>query len=161
LWPRGSDGWVECALDEIVWLDRRLLSASEDRTLHRSPRCAGLRYVDRRWELFSRDPTHLVYVAPYRAGSPLSCAAVQAAAASVRAAARARHEPLPVRLAAGAWLVGVGTGVLALRITAAADSRDHPTGPPGDDQPPTAENRPWASGTPSHRNPPLPGGAAN
>src|SRR5260370_17134359 len=78
IWSRGSGGWVECALGEIVSLDRRLLSASEDQTLHRSPRCAGLRYVDRRWELFSRDPTHLVYVAPYRAGSPPSCVPVEA-----------------------------------------------------------------------------------
>src|SRR5262249_57712681 len=140
IWSRGAGGWVECALDEIVWLDRRLLSASQDRTLHRSPRCAGLRYVDRGWELFSRDPTHLVYVAPYRAGSPLSCAAVEAAAAYVLPVATAQHATLPVRLADGAWLVSVGTWVLALRINAPADSRDHPTGSPRDHHPPPPPN---------------------
>ena len=151
---------MECALDEIVWLDRRLLSASEDQALHRSPRCAGLRYVDHRWELFSRDPTYLVYVAPYRAGIPLSCEAVEAAAAYVLPVATAQHESLPVRLDDGVWLVSVGKWVLALRINAPADSRDHPMDSPGDDQPPTAENRPWAN-APSHGNPPRPDAAAN
>ena len=113
---------MKCALDEIVWLDRRLLSASEDQTLHRSPRCAGLRYVHRGWELFSRDPTHLVYVAPYRAGPPLSWEAVEAAAAYVLPVATAQHETLPVRLADGAWLVSVGKWVLALLINAPSDS---------------------------------------
>jgi hypothetical protein len=156
IWSRGSGGWVERALDEIVWLDRRLLSASEDQALHRSPRCAGLRYVDHRWELFSRDPTYLVYVAPYRAGSPLSCEAVEGAAAYVLPVATAQHETRPVRLADGVWLVSVGKWVLALRISAPADSQDPPADRPGDDQPPTAENRPWANG-----NPPLPDAAAN
>jgi hypothetical protein len=161
IWSRGSGGWLECALDEIVWLDRRLLSASADQTLHRRPRCAGLRYVHRRWELFSRDPTHLVYVAPYRAGSPMSCEAVEAAAAYVLPVATAQHETLPVLLADGAWLVSVGQWVLALRINVLADSQDQPTDSPGDDQPPTAENRSWANGTPSRGNPPRPDAAAN
>src|SRR5215467_10763203 len=103
IWSRGGGGWVECALDEIVWLDRKLLSASEDQTLHRSPRCAALRYVHRGWELFSRDPTYLVYVAPYHAGSPLSCEAVEGTAAYVLPVATAQHETLPVRLADGVW----------------------------------------------------------
>jgi hypothetical protein len=160
VWSRGSGGWLECALDEIVWLDRRLLSASEDQTLHRRPRCAGLRYVHRRWELFSRDPTHLVYVAPYRAGSPLDCAAVEAAAAYVLPVATAQHETLPVRLADGAWLVSVGTWVLALRINVLAGDQDQSTDSPGDDQPPTADHRSWVKGAP-RGNPPLPDAAAN
>src|SRR5262249_28256988 len=100
----------------IVWLDRRLLSAGEDQTLHRSPRCAGLRYVHYRWELFSRDPTHLVYVAPYPGGSSLTRETVEAAATYVLPLATAQHETLPVRLAAaravaprgGGWVGGGG-----------------------------------------------------
>ena len=41
-----------------------MLSGNEDLTLHRAPRCAGLRYVHHRWELFSRDTTYRVYLAP-------------------------------------------------------------------------------------------------
>jgi len=51
----GRDEWADCPLDEITWLDRSKLSGNEDLTLHRAPRCAGLRYVQHRWELFSRD----------------------------------------------------------------------------------------------------------
>src|SRR5262249_33112245 len=112
IWSRGSGGGGGGGLHEIVWLGRVGGRAGGDQTLHRSPRCAGLRYVDRRWELFSRDPTHLVYVAPYRAGSPLNCAAVEATAAYVLPIATAQHETLPVRLADGAWLVSVGKWVL-------------------------------------------------
>jgi len=161
IWSRGTGGWLECALDEIVWLDRRLLSASEDQTLHRSPRCAGLRYVHYRWELFSRDPTHLVYVAPYSAGSPLNHEAVEAAATYVLPVATAQHETLPVRLADGAWLVSVGKWVAALRINVPAGSRDQPTDSAGDNQPPTADHRSWASGAPPAGNPPQPGAAAS
>ena len=63
LWSEARDEWLSCAPDEITWLDRRILSANEDLTLHRAPRCAGLRYVHHRWELFSRDTTYRVYLA--------------------------------------------------------------------------------------------------
>ena len=46
-----------------------MLSGNEDLTLHRAPRCAGLRYVHHRWELFSRDATYRVYLAPDTAGA--------------------------------------------------------------------------------------------
>jgi len=157
---RGSGGWLECAPDEIVWLDRRMLSAGGDQTLHRAPRCAGLRYVHRRWELFSRDPTHLVYVAPYAPGQSLDCDAVEAAAGYVLPVATAQHETLPVRLADGAWLVSVGKWVLALRINVPAGGAEQPPDPLSDDQPPTADHRSWAGGAPRGRAP-LPAAAAN
>ena len=64
LWSAALGEWVSCPPDEITWLDRRTLSADEDVTLHRAPRCAGLRYVHHRWELFSRDTTYRIYLAP-------------------------------------------------------------------------------------------------
>ena len=45
LWSAAHGGWVACAPDEITWLDRAVLSGNEDVTLHRAPRCAGLRCV--------------------------------------------------------------------------------------------------------------------
>ena len=45
-----------------------MLSGDKDLTLHRAPRCAGLRYVHHRWELFSRDTTYRVYLAPDAGG---------------------------------------------------------------------------------------------
>ena len=68
LWSTARDEWVSCPPDEITWLDRGTLSDNEDLTLHRAPRCAGLRYVEHRWELFSRDVTYQVYLAPDTAG---------------------------------------------------------------------------------------------
>src|ERR1700730_5509577 len=84
LWSAVLGEWVSCPPDEITWLDRRLLSGDEDLTLHRAPRCAGLRYVHRRWELFSRDATYRVYLAPQPAGRiPAGAEAVQRAARHV------------------------------------------------------------------------------
>ena len=77
LWSAARGDWVSCPTDEITWLDRRLLSGDEDLTLHRAPRCAGLRYVHHRWELFSRDTTHRVYLAPEATGTSLRAEAVQ------------------------------------------------------------------------------------
>jgi hypothetical protein len=107
---------VSCPPDEITWLDRRVLSGDEDLTLHRAPRCAGLRYVHHRWELFSRDTTYPVYLAPEAAGAPASAQAVQRTACQVLPVAPARYEALPVVLAEGSWLVSVGTWVLRLRL---------------------------------------------
>ena len=55
LWSSARGQWVTCPPDQITWLDRDLLSGNEEITLHRAPRCAGLRYVHDRWELFARD----------------------------------------------------------------------------------------------------------
>src|ERR1035438_8117139 len=68
IWSAVRGEWVSYPPDEITWLDRGLLSGNEDLSLHRAPRCPGLRHVHRRWELFSRDPTYRVYVAPQQAG---------------------------------------------------------------------------------------------
>src|SRR5499426_3085571 len=77
--------------DEITWLDRSLLSGNEDLTLHRPPRCAGLRYVHHQWELFSRDTTHEVYLAQHEDETPLDHQAVQAVAQHVLPVAPARR----------------------------------------------------------------------
>jgi hypothetical protein len=120
LWSAALGEWVSCPPDEITWLDRRMLSDDKDLTLHRAPRCAGLRYVHRRWELFSRDTTYRVYLAPDTAGTPLSAAAVGRTACHVLPVAPARYEALPVSLSEGSWLVSVGTWVLRLRLELAA-----------------------------------------
>jgi hypothetical protein len=129
LWSEDLGEWVSCPPDEITWLDRRTLSGDEDLTLHRAPRCAGLRYVHHRWELFSRDTTYRVYLAPDAAGTPLSADAVQRTACQVLPVAPARYEALPVVLAAGSWLVSVGAWVLRLRLRL-----DDPAAPDGDKQ---------------------------
>ena len=111
-----------------------MLSGNEDLTLHRAPRCAGLRYVHHRWELFSRDPTYPVYLAPEAAGTPFTAEAVQRTASHVVPVAPARYEALPVVLTAGSWLVSVGTWVLRLRLDVPARSRADPAAPDGDKQ---------------------------
>src|ERR1700744_3008065 len=112
--PAVRGEWTRCPPDEITWLDRGLLSNNEDLTLHRSPRCAGLRYVHHRWELFSRDSTYPVYLAPHAgptagAAAPPDARGVQQAAQHILPVAPALHyETLPVVLEAGTWLVSVG-----------------------------------------------------
>jgi hypothetical protein len=137
LWSEVRGEWVSCPADEITWLDRRLLSGNEDLTLHRAPRCAGVRYVHHRWELFSRDTTYRVYLAPEAAGIPLSAQAVQRMACQVLPVAPARYEALPVVLAEGSWLVSVGTWVLRLQLDGPARPRAELAVPDGDKQPAT------------------------
>jgi hypothetical protein len=115
--PAGRGDWVTCAPDEITWLDRATLSAGQDPTLHRSPRCPGLRHVQYRWELFSRDTTHAVYLAPYADGSPGHFRGVQELAVSTLPPALPRFETHPVQLAEGEWVVSVGKWILPLRIS--------------------------------------------
>ena len=126
LWSATRGEWVSCPPDEITWLDRRMLSGDEDLTLHRAPRCAGLRYVHHRWELFSRDTTYRIYLAPYAAGTPLTAEAVERTARHVLPVAPTRYEALPVPLAEGSWLVSVGPWVLRLRL----DMADRPPAEP-------------------------------
>ena len=109
IWPAGHSDWFSCSPDQITWLDRATLSAGRDPTLHRSPRCPGLRHVHYRWELFSRDTTHAVYLAPYTGGSPGHFKEVQAQAVSTLPPALPRFETHPVELAEGAWVVSVGS----------------------------------------------------
>lgn len=132
---------MSCPDDEITWLDRSLLSGNRDLTLHRPPRCAGLRYVHRQWELFSRDTTHQVYLSPHDDETPLDHQAVQAAARHVLPVAPAQHyETLPVVLEEGSWLVSVGNWVVPVRLEAAARPGE-PAAPRGVEQPPTQEGR--------------------
>ena len=137
LWSDARGEWVSCPPDEITWLDRRMLSGNEDLTLHRAPRCAGLRYVHHRWELFSRDTTYRVYLAPEAAGIPLRAEAVQRTARHVLPVAPARYEALPVVLAEGSWLVSVGNWVLRLRLDVPASPDADPVAANGDKQPTT------------------------
>jgi hypothetical protein len=140
IWSFLRDEWAACPQDEITWLDRGLLSGNEDLALHRAPRCAGLRYVHHRWELFSRDTTYRVYLAPHTGGSLPSADTVQQTASHVLPVAPARYEALPVVLEEGAWLVSVGTWVLPLRLDAAA-RQPEPAGPRRDKLPTTMNSR--------------------
>ena len=121
LWSTACDEWVSCPPDEITWLDRSKLSDNEDLTLHRAPRCAGLRHVQHRWELFSRDVSYQVYLAPDTAEEQPGAEAVRRAALHVLPAAAESYEARPVVLDQGLWVVSVAAWVLRLRL-------DMPTG---------------------------------
>jgi hypothetical protein len=130
-----TDGeWKNCPPDEIAWLDRGTLSGNADLTLHRAPRCPGFRYVHHRWELFSRDTTYPVYLAPDVAGTARSAADVQRAASHVLPVATTGYEPLPVTLDEGSWLVSVGVWVVRLRLDAPARHHADPAAPIADAQ---------------------------
>jgi hypothetical protein len=122
LWSTARDEWVSCPPDEITWLDRSALSDNEDLTLHRAPRCAGLRHVQHRWELFSRDMTHQVYLAPDTAGAPLNAEAVRRAARHILPTAPESYEARPVVLEPGLWAVNVAAWVLRLRLDMPAEA---------------------------------------
>jgi hypothetical protein len=137
LWSTARDEWVSCPSDEITWLDRGTLSDNEDPTLHRAPRCAGLRHVQHRWELFSRDTTYQVYLAPDTTGAPLSAEVVQRTARHVLPAAPESFEARPVVLERGVWAVNVATWVLRLRLDLPAGASVATVAPGGDPQAPT------------------------
>jgi hypothetical protein len=142
IWSAGRSEWVTCPRDEITWLDRNLLSGNSDLALHRSPRCAGLRYVHHRWELFSRDPTYPVYLAPGARGKSLDARAVQQAARQVLPVAPAQHyETLPVVLEGGTWLVSVAKWVVPLRLEVPVGVGADLEGPRHDEQLATQEKR--------------------
>ncbi|MGH3299228.1 MAG: hypothetical protein ACRDP7_46300 [Trebonia sp.] len=122
LWSTARQEWVGCPPDEITWLDRSALSDDEDLTLHRAPRCAGLRHVQRRWELFSRDATYQVYLAPDAAEAPLSAEAVRRAARHVLPTAAESYEARPVVLERGVWAVSIAAWVLRLRLDLPAEA---------------------------------------
>jgi hypothetical protein len=138
-----GDEWVGYPSDVIIWLDRSMLSGNEDLTLHRAPRCAGLRYVQHRWELFSRDVTYQVYLAPLApdtAGAPLSAEAVRRTARHVLPAAPESYEARPVVLEPGSWAVSVADWVLRLRLDMPAGTNVEGAGPDGDQQQVTVGN---------------------
>jgi hypothetical protein len=122
LWSTARREWVNCPPDEVTWLDRTTLSDDEDLTLHRAPRCAGLRHVQRRWELFSRDATYQVYLAPDTAEVPPSAEAVQRAARHVLPTAAESYEARPVVLERGLWAVSIAAWVLRLRLDLPAEA---------------------------------------
>jgi hypothetical protein len=132
LWSTARDEWVSCPPDEITWLDRSALSDNEDLTLHRAPRCAGLRHVQHRWELFSRDMTYQVYLAPDTAGAPLSAEAVRRTARHVLPTAPESYEARPVVLEPGLWAVSVAAWVLRLRLDKSVESSVATVDPDGD-----------------------------
>jgi hypothetical protein len=140
IWSPARGEWAGCPSDEITWLDRGLLSANNDVTLHRAPRCAGIRYVHHRWELFSRDATYRVYLAPHPGGSVPGADAVQRSARHVLPAAPAHYEALPIVLEQGSWLVSIGSWVLPLRLDGPPAPRRGPATAPGDEQPRTRDS---------------------
>jgi hypothetical protein len=152
IWSAAGGEWVSCPPDEVTWLDRILLSGNKDLTLHRAPRCAGLRYVNHRWELFSRDTTHRVYLTP-DAGQA-EAEAVQRTAVHILPAAPANYEALPVVLEAGTWLVSVGAWVIRLRLDVPAVQRRTPPGPRGDMQQPTQDSQVRDGAGPARRGSP-------
>lgn len=129
IWSARRAEWLPCPADEITWLDRTMLSDGRDPSLHRPPRCPGLRFVHHRWELFSRDTTHQVYVAPFIPGTAQDYRDVQKSAMHTLPVARAALEAQPTRLEAGAWLIGVGKWVLPICVDVTLDGRDSPTVP--------------------------------
>jgi hypothetical protein len=152
IWSAAARQWTACPPDEITWLDRSLMSEGRDLSLHRPPRCPALRHVHHRWELFSRDPSHSAYVAPFVPGATPDYRAVQAAAVHVLPAAPGGLETQPVRLDGGSWLVAVGEHVLAVAVNITAADLDRPTVPVRRDSAVTYEiSRPGAmpaGGTP-------------
>ena len=140
LWSTACDEWVSCPPDEITWLDRSALSDNEDLTLHRAPRCAGLRHVQHRWELFSRDTTYPVYLAPDTAGTPLSAEAVRRTARHVLPVAPESYEARPVVLDQGLWVVGVAAWVLRLRLDMPTAADVDAAEPDGDQEAVTRAN---------------------
>jgi hypothetical protein len=140
LWSAACDEWVSCPPDEITWLDRSILSDNEDLTLHRAPRCAGLRHVHHRWELFSRDATYQVYLAPDNAGAPLRAEAVRRTARHVLPPAPESYEARPVVLDQGLWVVSVAEWVLRLRLDMAAAADGDAAAPDGDREQVTVAN---------------------
>jgi hypothetical protein len=156
IWSSVRGAWLSCPPDEITWLDRNLLSSNEDLTLHRAPRCPGLRYVNHRWELFSRDPTHRVYLAPRPGQAVPDAEAVQRAACHVLPAAPARYEAQPVVLGEGTWLVSVGAWVISLRLDVPARPRSTPAAPASDRQPPTQDSTVREGAPSARRNSPPP-----
>lgn len=126
LWSAKRGEWTNCPHEEITWLDRSLLSGNEDLTLHRAPRCAGVRYVQHGWELFSRDTSHRVYLAPDAPGPNPDPEMVRRTARHVLPVAPERYEAAPVALEGGLWLVSVGSWVVRLRHEVPAHKRAEP-----------------------------------
>jgi hypothetical protein len=120
IWSPRRRELLNCPLDETTWLDRSVLSAGDDPTLHRPPRCPGIRYMDHEWGLVSRDPSNEVFVAPSVAGSGLRAEVVEKSAKHVLPRALEGFERYPVPLGTGVWLVSVGKWPLQLFVNVPA-----------------------------------------
>jgi hypothetical protein len=144
--PAKRGEWTNCPHEEITWLDRSLLSGNEDLTLHRAPRCAGVRYVHHGWELFSRDTSHRVYLAADAPGLNPDPETVQRAACHVLPVAPDRYEAVPVALEEGLWLISVGSWVVQLRHEVPEHKRAEPAG--GDSEAMTREREFTSAGGP-------------
>jgi len=120
IWSPRRRELVSCPLDETTWLDRSVFSGGDDPTLHRSPRCPGVRYMDHEWGMVSRDPSHEVFIAPYVAGPGLQADVVEKSARHVLPRALDNFERYPVPLETGVWLVSVGKWPLQLFVNVPA-----------------------------------------
>jgi hypothetical protein len=120
IWSPRRRELLNCPLDETTWLDRSVLSAGDDPTLHRSPRCPGIRYMDHEWGLVSRDPSHEVFVAPHDADRGLRAEVIEKAAQHVLPRALDGFERYPALLDTGVWLVSVGKWPLQLFVNVPA-----------------------------------------
>jgi len=116
IWSPACGQYLYCPPDDITWIGRKLLSASQDRHLHRGIVCAGVRYVAHRWELFNRDTDREIYLARRMPGMPPSAKFARSAAQLVLPAATPRLEPYPVPLDEGEWLVAIGAWSVLLFV---------------------------------------------
>lgn len=115
IWSPACRRYLSCVPDEITWLGRWLMSGGEDRHLHRTTSCAGVRYVAHQWELFNRDTDREVYLAPRRPGTP-SAQIARATAEWMLPVATPRLEPYPVPLEQGEWLVAIDRWFVVLFV---------------------------------------------
>src|SRR5215469_16450011 len=166
IWSPGCREWLNCQLDEITWLDRQLLSAGKDATLHRPPRCAGFRYVSHGWELFSHDTTYQVYVSPAEE-TPLNHETIQAGAQHVLPASLSRYEhhavsiESVVRLETGVWRVSVGKWPLQVYLDVPVPRRQDPAERASNGALTTQEERTRVPGAPARGAPPVPDAVAD
>jgi hypothetical protein len=129
IWSPACGQYLYCPPDEITWLGRWLLSAGEDRRVHRKTICAGVRYVAHQWELFNRDTGREVYLAQRDPATPPSAEIARATAKAMLPAATPRLEPYPVRLDQGEWLVGIGRWFVVLFVGVPLRDDDLPSRP--------------------------------
>jgi hypothetical protein len=116
IWSPAWGRYLYCPPDEITWIGRTLLSAGQDRHLHRGTVCAGIRYVARQWELFNRDTSREIYLAQRQPETPPSAEVAGATARYVLPPATPWLEPYPVTLDKGEWLVGIGPWSVVLFV---------------------------------------------
>jgi hypothetical protein len=158
IWSPRLRELLNCPLDETMWLDRTVLSAGDDPTLHRSPRCPGIRYIDHEWGLISRDPSHEVFVARHAASDRLRAEVAEKSAQHVLPRALDGFERYPVPLPTGTWMISVGKWPLQLFVNVPAHRGDDLGMPQGVSESSTVTGNALAQGLPGlqHQNPPRP-----